>query len=193
MNESAIEKMVALNLTSTIRGTLMAAEHMRKDKGGHGGRIINISSIAGLEEFAMVPVYCSTKHAVRAFTSALAMAPDIPLQGVEYAVLCPSPAATDMFLNIDDVKVRHLDTVPPSVRQAVTAPVECITRGFMKLVSLDQMNGAILYASQTEMTFRRMDNVGGVTKGRGVTKEGSICCGRREREEERERDREREK
>ena len=29
----------------------------------------------------------------------------------------------------------------------------------MKLVTLEKINGAILLTSQTEMTFRRMDNV----------------------------------
>lgn len=33
--------------TSVVLGTVLATEHMRKDKGGCGGRIINISSVAG--------------------------------------------------------------------------------------------------------------------------------------------------
>ncbi|RUS77470.1 hypothetical protein EGW08_014776, partial [Elysia chlorotica] len=146
--------------TTLVKGTLMATEHMRKDKGGNGGRIINVSSDAGLEIPLLAPVYAGTKHAVRAFTSCLSIAPDLPEQDIEYGVLCPCPAATDMFMNIDNEKVRHLHTLRPEVKKVITAPIECITRGFLKLVSLDQMNGAILYACQTEMTFRRMDNVG---------------------------------
>ncbi|KAK3744868.1 hypothetical protein RRG08_050806 [Elysia crispata] len=159
MNESKYEEMIDLNFRTLVKGSFMAAEHMRKDKGGKGGRIINISSMAGLEDIMIVPVYSATKHAVRAFTSGLAMAPDIQQQGIEYGILCPSPAATDMFMDIDDIKVRHLDSYPQHVRKAMMAPVECIQKGFMKLVSLDQMNGAILYASHTELTFRKMDNV----------------------------------
>ena len=34
--------------TGTIRGTLLAIEHMRKDKGGVGGIIVNISSYGGI-------------------------------------------------------------------------------------------------------------------------------------------------
>ena len=33
--------------TGTIRGTLLAVEHMRRDKGGEGGIIINVASAGG--------------------------------------------------------------------------------------------------------------------------------------------------
>ena len=33
--------------TAVVRGTYLAYEHMRKDKGGKGGRIINVSSEFG--------------------------------------------------------------------------------------------------------------------------------------------------
>ena len=36
--------------TAVVRGTLLAYEHMRKDKGGKGGRIINVSSEYGKSE-----------------------------------------------------------------------------------------------------------------------------------------------
>ncbi|KAK3744866.1 hypothetical protein RRG08_050804 [Elysia crispata] len=159
LNESKYQEMIYLNYTTLVKGTLIATEHMRKDKGGKGGRIINISSDAGLETVLLGPVYAGTKHAVRAFTSCLAIAPDLDQQDIEYAVLCPCPAATDMFLNLDDNKVRHLHTLQPHVKKVITAPVECIQKGFMKLVTLEKINGAILLTSQTEMTFRRMDNV----------------------------------
>ncbi|KAK3800469.1 hypothetical protein RRG08_056731 [Elysia crispata] len=73
MNESVWEKMIQLNYTGVVRGTLLAYEHMRKDKGGRGGRIVNISSGLGLVDASHVPVYCGTKQAIRAFTSSLAL------------------------------------------------------------------------------------------------------------------------
>ncbi|GFS08452.1 15-hydroxyprostaglandin dehydrogenase [NAD+] [Elysia marginata] len=159
MDESKVEETIRLNYLTVVRGTYIAAKHMRVDRGGKGGRIINISSIAGLQDINLLPVYCSTKHAVRAFTSCLALAPDIQQQGIEYGILCPDPAATSMFLDVDDKKMLYLDTFPREIRDAMTAPVETITKGFMKLLSLDEMNGAILHTSEKAMSFRRMDNV----------------------------------
>ena len=36
--------------TAVVRGTFLAYEHIRKDKGGKGGRIINVSSEFGKSE-----------------------------------------------------------------------------------------------------------------------------------------------
>lgn len=33
--------------TAVIRGTLLALDYMRKDRGGNGGTIVNVSSMAG--------------------------------------------------------------------------------------------------------------------------------------------------
>jgi 15-hydroxyprostaglandin dehydrogenase (NAD) len=41
---------------------------MGKDKGGKGGVVVNISSIAGLAPFAFSPIYVATKHAVIGLT-----------------------------------------------------------------------------------------------------------------------------
>jgi 15-hydroxyprostaglandin dehydrogenase (NAD) len=46
----------------------MGLEYMGKDKGGKGGFVVNISSIAGLAPFAGCPVYVATKHAVIGLT-----------------------------------------------------------------------------------------------------------------------------
>lgn len=159
LDEKKIEEMIQLNFLAVVRGTNLAAEHMRRDKGGKGGRIINISSIVGLIDALVCPVYGATKQAVRSFTSSLALAPDIQQQGIEYGILCPSPAATNMFLNLENGKMIHLHTLPLDVRTNMTAPIESIQKGFIKLLSLEHMNGAVLYASKTEMTFRRVDNV----------------------------------
>ncbi|BFZ06973.1 hypothetical protein BsWGS_10011 [Bradybaena similaris] len=77
MNEARWELMIAINFTSMVYGTQLAFEHMRTDKGGKGGRIINISSVTGLKDTPAVPVYCGTKHAVRSYTSSLAMQPNV--------------------------------------------------------------------------------------------------------------------
>lgn len=46
---------------------------MRKDCGGKGGVIVNISSIAGLQAVSQLPVYSTTKHAVVSFSRSFAV------------------------------------------------------------------------------------------------------------------------
>ncbi|XP_033369379.1 15-hydroxyprostaglandin dehydrogenase [NAD(+)] isoform X2 [Parus major] len=45
-NEKDWESTIQTNLTSVIRGTYLGLEYMRKENGGDGGVIINISSLA---------------------------------------------------------------------------------------------------------------------------------------------------
>lgn len=40
--------------TGTIRGTRLAVEHMRKDKGGRGGVVINVASSGGIFFFSHI-------------------------------------------------------------------------------------------------------------------------------------------
>lgn len=59
--------------TSVIRGTLLGIQQMRKDSGGKGGVIVNISSIAGLQAVSQLPVYSTTKHAIVSFSRSFAV------------------------------------------------------------------------------------------------------------------------
>ncbi|RLU18585.1 hypothetical protein DMN91_008942 [Ooceraea biroi] len=54
-----------------IRGSLYGLNYMSKHKGGKGGTIVNIASVAGLRQFSFIPVYAATKHAVVGFSQAL--------------------------------------------------------------------------------------------------------------------------
>ncbi|GFR97002.1 15-hydroxyprostaglandin dehydrogenase [Elysia marginata] len=145
--------------TGVVRGTFLAYKHMRKDKGGKGGRIINISSGFGLENALLVPVYCGTKHAIRAFTSSLALAPDVKQLGIEFGVVCPGPTDTDLLRHLDHTKVRHAHLITPDKLAALMSPVDRIRCGLMKLVHLEEMNGAVLYVDRNEMNFYKMEKV----------------------------------
>ncbi|GFN81554.1 15-hydroxyprostaglandin dehydrogenase [NAD(+)] [Plakobranchus ocellatus] len=112
-----------------VRGTLMAVEHMRQDKGGKGGRIINISSEA---------------------------APDVKAQGIEYGTLCPGPVDTDLIRNLDETKIRHTNLMQPERLKERTSSVERLQEAFMKLVLLEEMNKAILYVDSKEENFYEM-------------------------------------
>jgi len=53
---------------AVVRGTLLGLQYMGKDKGGKGGVVVNMASIAGLVAAAYLPVYVATKHAVIGLT-----------------------------------------------------------------------------------------------------------------------------
>jgi NAD(P)-dependent dehydrogenase (short-subunit alcohol dehydrogenase family) len=62
---------------------------------GPGGRIINISSIAGRQGTAMLTAYCAAKHGVVGLTRALAE--ELRPQGIVVNAICPGSVDTDML------------------------------------------------------------------------------------------------
>ncbi|KAF4077237.1 hypothetical protein AMELA_G00205700 [Ameiurus melas] len=70
-NEENWEKTISINLSGVVRGTYLALDHMKKQNGGNGGVIINISSLAGLGPFPSAPIYTATKYGVVGFTRCL--------------------------------------------------------------------------------------------------------------------------
>ncbi|XP_034840119.1 15-hydroxyprostaglandin dehydrogenase [NAD(+)]-like [Maniola hyperantus] len=64
-NMNSYKKLIDINFTATVSSTLKALELMRADRGGAGGTIINISSIAALTLMSPgVFIYAATKSAV---------------------------------------------------------------------------------------------------------------------------------
>ncbi|XP_037620775.1 15-hydroxyprostaglandin dehydrogenase [NAD(+)] isoform X2 [Sebastes umbrosus] len=72
-NEKNWEKTIQVNLTSVIKGTYLALEHMSKEHGKEGGTIINVSSMAAFLHSPHQPVYTATKHGVIGFTRVMAV------------------------------------------------------------------------------------------------------------------------
>ncbi|XP_052779936.1 15-hydroxyprostaglandin dehydrogenase [NAD(+)]-like isoform X2 [Mya arenaria] len=68
MNETLVEETVQINLMGAMRGSMLAFEHMRRDRGGKGGVIINVASTAGLFPVFFMPTYVASKYALVGFT-----------------------------------------------------------------------------------------------------------------------------
>ncbi|WP_422742394.1 acetoin reductase [Mycobacterium sp. WMMD1722] len=66
---------------------------------GRRGKVINASSIAGHEGFAMLGPYSATKFAVRALTQAAAK--EHAADGITVNAYCPGVVGTDMWVEID--------------------------------------------------------------------------------------------
>lgn len=66
---------------------------------GRSGKIINASSIAGHDGFAMLGVYSASKFAVRGLTQAAAK--EYASAGITVNAYCPGIVGTDMWVEID--------------------------------------------------------------------------------------------
>ncbi|XP_072943559.1 uncharacterized protein [Epargyreus clarus] len=90
MNDSinVYKKAIEVNVTALVTSTLKALEMMRKDMGGKGGTIINISSIAALHQDTLLPVYFGTKSAVLQFSNCLGLPGYYTRTGVRIITVC---------------------------------------------------------------------------------------------------------
>ncbi|XP_059050156.1 15-hydroxyprostaglandin dehydrogenase [NAD(+)]-like [Achroia grisella] len=90
MNDSLdkYKKEIELNVTALCTSSLKAIEVMRKDEGGQGGTIINISSICALIQHPLMPIYFGTKSAVLHFSNCIGLEHYYYRTGVRVITMC---------------------------------------------------------------------------------------------------------
>ncbi len=93
-----VEAIFKVNIEGVLWGIQAAAKKF-KDR-GHKGKIINASSIAGHNGFAMLGVYSATKFAIRGLTQAAAL--EYASDGITVNAYCPGIVGTDMWVEIDE-------------------------------------------------------------------------------------------
>jgi NAD(P)-dependent dehydrogenase (short-subunit alcohol dehydrogenase family) len=115
------DRMIAVNLTSAYACTTRVLPTMLAAK---SGRIVNISSAAGLRGYKTMTAYCAAKHGVIGFTRALAL--ETAKHGITVNAVCPGYTDTDMT----DDTVSNLAMVFSTSREAARAMlVRTIPRG----------------------------------------------------------------
>lgn len=85
------DRIQAVNARGTFLCSQAAARHM-VERGG-GGRIINISSLAGQQGFARYGAYCASKFAVIGLTQV--MAQELGPEGITVNAVCPALVDTE--------------------------------------------------------------------------------------------------
>lgn len=85
--------MVQVNITALIQLTRLCLPDMIK----HGGKILNVASIAAFEAGPCMSVYYASKSFVLSFTEALAV--ELKGTGVNVLALCPGPTQTGFESN----------------------------------------------------------------------------------------------
>lgn len=56
-----------------VRGTELALKYMGKDRGGKGGAVVNVASVAGLGKNSACPVYDGTKSFVVGYSRSISV------------------------------------------------------------------------------------------------------------------------
>jgi NAD(P)-dependent dehydrogenase (short-subunit alcohol dehydrogenase family) len=93
-DEQIWQNILGVNLTGTYLCTRQAVPDMLAE---NFGRIVNVSSIAGLRGAAYLSAYVTSKHAVIGFTRALAL--EYASRNITVNAVCPGYVDTDLVKN----------------------------------------------------------------------------------------------
>lgn len=104
----ALSSIVGVNIAGVLWGIQAAAKVFLED--GTKGRIINASSIAGHDGYALLSLYSATKFAVRALTQAAAQ--EFAPHGITVNAYCPGVVGTEMWVTVDREMARHTGAAP---------------------------------------------------------------------------------
>ena len=83
-----------------VKGTFLCCKAVAKEliKQGLGGKIINMSSIAGTKGITRFGAYCASKFAVRGLTQSLAK--ELGEYGIQVNAICPGMVVTERYYGI---------------------------------------------------------------------------------------------
>lgn len=145
MSLEAWDRQVAINLTGVFLGTKHAIPAMRK--GGRGGSIINISSVAGLEGAAGLAGYCATKGGVRLFTKAVAK--EVAADKIRCNSVHPGIIDTPIWTKIDEGGLDAMDQLRAPGANSLNADMIAAAGAPLGFAGLPQdiANGIVFLAS----------------------------------------------
>ncbi|XP_066289059.1 15-hydroxyprostaglandin dehydrogenase [NAD(+)]-like [Branchiostoma lanceolatum] len=142
------EMVLDVNLRSVIHGTLLGLDHMSREKGGAGGLIINIASMAGLLPMFHGPVYAATKHGVVGLSRSYGTPFHFALTGVRVCAMCPTMADTPIqpprVASTPEEQLKADAHWAYVDNQGGLLQVSEVVDGFLQLVADDSKNGAVM-------------------------------------------------
>ncbi|XP_046601370.1 15-hydroxyprostaglandin dehydrogenase [NAD(+)]-like [Neodiprion lecontei] len=154
MDDSRWELEVNINYIGLVRGTLLGFQYMGKDKGGKGGTIVNVASIAGLIHAPLFPIYVGTKCAVIGLTRSFGHSYHYDKTGVRLLAMCPSVTDTQL---VTGAPKRTLDVVTPDTVTEIlnTYPsqtADSVAQGMVQIIR-DGKSGSVWLVENGEPAF----------------------------------------
>jgi NAD(P)-dependent dehydrogenase (short-subunit alcohol dehydrogenase family) len=132
VQREAIEDMLRVNVTGMILCCREAVKHMSLKRGGAGGAIVNISSLAartgGADEWVH---YAASKGAVNSFTIGLAR--EVACEGIRVNAVAPGLIETD--LHASSGRPDRLEQMAPSIPMKRAGSAEEVAAGVVWLLS----------------------------------------------------------
>jgi len=137
LDSSELERLLAVNVTGTMLGCREAVRRMALSRGGSGGAIVNVSSMAStIGGRPGAAAYAATKAAVDAFTAGVAR--EVATDGIRVNALRPGMTRTDMSTYLED---------PPTEARIAS------TIGMNRIATPDEIAAPILWLLSEEASF----------------------------------------
>lgn len=145
--EEEWDKEVDVNLKSVIHGTFLGVHHMSRMRGGMGGVVINVASMAGIFPVGQyMAVYCATKFGVVGFSQSLGGLYET--EGVRVNCICPSYTETDLFWSsFNEKRAKETPNFQTVLRYGLIRP-EVIATGVIQLIEKDSTNAAVMMVTK---------------------------------------------
>uniref|UniRef100_A0A2H1WQ20 15-hydroxyprostaglandin dehydrogenase [NAD(+)] n=1 Tax=Spodoptera frugiperda TaxID=7108 RepID=A0A2H1WQ20_SPOFR len=130
-----IRKLIEINITALINGTLKAIEMMRTDKGGRGGAIINVCSVGSLIPVSPMFLYSTSKRAAMHFTTCVGR---VPCENTDVRVMAACIGVTDTAMlekltcYTKDLYEKAQKVLASHPMQSSTAVARCMVEMYQK-------------------------------------------------------------
>ncbi|EFA00962.1 15-hydroxyprostaglandin dehydrogenase [NAD(+)] isoform X1 [Tribolium castaneum] len=137
LNDATWEKEVAININGVIHGVLLGLEnYIPKYKSSAEGVIVNISSIAGIKEFSIIPIYTATKFAVMGMSKAFGDEDHYNRTKVKVLALCPGVTDTPLITEIDGKNLGppYQKLLEENLSKLPSQQPECVARAMVKII-----------------------------------------------------------
>ncbi|XP_023937596.1 15-hydroxyprostaglandin dehydrogenase [NAD(+)]-like [Bicyclus anynana] len=147
-----------INWQGVVSFTRKGIDHMRKDDGGKGGTIINVSSTTALIKLNIVPVYSGCKSAVLHFDRCISTPNFYNSTGVRILTMCLGPTTTTM---VNDIGKKVIDKKYTNFKTAMNThfyqSVESAVNAFLKM--FDEGNPGSVWMSDYNQPGRDITSI----------------------------------